>query len=113
MKKMLLALLMLSAGAAKAYTLKVINSTNLTINVDADYAGGGVCSHDFFQLRPGEKREKGVGLCCLSNVKVTAPKVGLTQQVKGRLTGYGISCRSNTFIVRYDPSAGLVVEHYE
>lgn len=112
MKKLLLVLLMLSAGAIKAYTLKVINNSGLVLNVDATYGGAGVCSTDNFQMAAGvgTVKEKGTGACCLNQLIVRAPSIGQTRVVQGHLTGYGISCRSNTFKVKYIAGGQLAVE---
>ncbi len=109
MKKLFFAvMLVLSAGLVKAYDLTVINETSHPLNVQAIYGGAGVCSTDNFLVNPNGRRSIGTGACCLARLIVDV--AGQRREAQGGLTGYGISCRGNTFVVKTLPGAGFAIE---
>ncbi len=106
MKKLLLVLLLVSGSFVKAYDLQVRNNTGHTLDVEATYGGAGVCSTDNFRIKPGKTFSKGTGACCLNMLIVKVPGMSGERRVQGKLTGYGISCRSNKFVVNKVDAAG-------
>ncbi len=113
MKKLLLSIaLLVSAGTAFGYNLKVRNFTRNEISVKSSFGGPGICGRKNFLVSPGKIKEKGTGICCLKSFKArqtAGPDTKWYSADPGR-TGYGISCKSNTFTVRRARDGSLSIE---
>lgn len=115
MKKLMMILgLGLIVGNISAYSLTVKNETSFDIFAEAGFGGAGVCGPKQFTISAGKMKKVGTGGCCLDWLTIKAPSVRLGQKqtvsqihASGRRTGFGISCKSNTFVVR--EIAGQVV----
>jgi len=107
-----------TVGSAMAAFLKndftIINKTGGEIKIDATYGGLGIfCSDDTFRVKDGETKTKHVGGCCLETFKITrteGERKGSWETHGPDVTGYGISCKSNTFKVIGNPDLSLTVE---
>ena len=114
MKKGILCLFtcLMAVGSISAYDLKMINTTNKRIKVEATYGGPGICSDDEFNIEAKRSRKEGTGLCCLKTLRARKTVSGSpwSSRVRGKLTGYGISCTGNTFKVIENPDGSLTIE---
>ena len=113
MKKLLLSIVLLvSAGTAFGYSLTVKNRTPNEIKIRAIFGGAGVCGKNEFQISPGRTKKKGTGSCCLKTFMVRQTAGDNTKWYFGdpSRTGFGLSCKDNTFTIHRTRDGSLTVE---
>lgn len=98
----------------------VRNETKYPIMVGVKYSQIGICSDDYFIVRPGETRKQlSEKDCCSKSIRaqkiikysVNEPaKVGKWHEFFPKYTGFGQSCRYNLVVIKENEDGSLTME---
>lgn len=105
-------LLIGTCSVTTPYSITCKNETPYTVKVTFIYAGGSMlCPNAEIEVKSGENRSIESGACCTSYVSL----YGLEGPVKGKgfiyeppVTGFGISCRGYSFVIKQTADNKLI-----
>lgn len=94
------------------YSISIKNESPNAVKITMIYAGGSaICPNAELEIKSGETRSIESGACCTSYVTM----YGLEGIVKGKsftyeppVTGFGISCRGFSFVIKQTADGALV-----